>query len=101
MRKLINQAQPRLRFIRPRLNRAVLALGRFISTAYVRFRMGVRIEAVHGIERLIDEYRRYNSGRSKLIVVFRHVHVHDAPVIFHLINTARRIRFISISMAVR
>jgi hypothetical protein len=87
MRKRIQEAQKKLTFIPPKLNRAVLAFGRLIAPLYLRLALGLRMRKVEGIERLIDAYREFQEGKSKLILVFRHSHVHDAQVMFHLVNS--------------
>ncbi len=87
MRKRIQEAQKKLSFIPPKLNRGVLAFGRLIAPLYLRFALGLKMRKVEGIERLIDAYREFLEGKSKLILVFRHSHVHDAQVMFHLVNS--------------
>ncbi len=86
MRKRVQSVKHKLDFIPPKLNRALLGFARLISTPYIRYALGLRIEEVEGIEKLSAAYRRYSSGESRLILVFRHVHVHDAPLIFQLVN---------------
>jgi hypothetical protein len=86
VKQTIIHAENRLSFIPPQFNRGMLAFGRAIAPFYLRRLLGVRIERCEGLQQLADEYRRFSLGDSRLIIVFRHVHVNDAQVIFYLIN---------------
>ncbi len=86
MKQTIIHAANRLSFIPPKFNRGMLAFARAIAPFYLRHLLGLRLEHCEGLKTLADEYRRFQRGDSRLIIVFRHVHVNDAQVIFYLIN---------------
>lgn len=75
-----------LRFVPPRLNTRVLRFARVFAPLYVRLALHLRVRAPHNIDTLLQEFQRFFSGSGKLILVFRHVHVHDAQVMFYLFN---------------
>jgi len=76
-----------LRFVPPRLNRIVLQSIRCLTPLYLKAALGLRFGQTENLERLIGEYQDFFSGTSKLVLVFRHVHVNDAQAIFYLLNT--------------
>lgn len=79
-----------LRFLEPRFSRFAHTLVRLLSPAFLRFVEGVRRVEVQGARTLLEEYRSFAAGESRLIVAFRHPSASDAPVVGHLF--ARRVR---------
>lgn len=75
-----------LKFVAPRLNPLVLQLARTFGPLYVKSVLGLRIQRPEKINTLLQEYQQFTHGSSKLIIVFRHVHVHDAQVLFYTLN---------------
>ena len=86
MKFSLKGARPPLVYTLPRLNRGVLGTLRCIAPLYLRGGLGIRIQTVHGAERLIEEYRRFEQGESLLILAFRHIHPDDAQAMFTLLN---------------
>jgi hypothetical protein len=78
--------RPGLRFLPPATNPWLLRVAPLGSWLNVRFGSRVRKEELHGIERLIDAYRRMQDGEVRLIVAFRHPGVEDGMVVFRLLN---------------
>ncbi len=86
MKVKVNEARDVLRFVPPQLNSLLLKCARLLSPLYLRAALHLRVQPPQHIEPLLDEYKRFFEDESKLILVFRHVHVHDAQVMFHLFN---------------
>ena len=75
-----------LRFVPPRLNHLVLSLARVLAPGYLRYGLHLRVQSPDNFDTVLQEYQRFFRNESKLILVFRHVHVHDAQVMFYLFN---------------
>ena len=75
-----------LRFVPPRLNHLVLSFARVLAHRYLRSSLHLRVQTPGNIDTILQEYQRFFRDESKLILVFRHVHVHDAQVMFYLFN---------------
>jgi len=88
MKLKIDGVRKPLKFVKPRLHPAVLALVRALVPLYFKVVLGLKLRPVQPeeIAGMAEEYRAFFSGESRLILVFRHVHVHDAQVIYYLIN---------------
>jgi len=76
----------KLKFVAPRLNPLLLRLARTLGPLYVRSVLGLRIHRPERMDTLLQEYQQFTGDSSKLIIVFRHVHVHDAQVLFYTLN---------------
>ncbi len=76
----------KLKFVAPRLNPLVLHLARTLGPLYVKRVLGLHIHRPEHMDTLLQEYQQFARGSSKLIIVFRHVHVHDAQVLFYMLN---------------
>jgi len=76
----------KLKFVAPQLNPLVLRLARTLGPLYVKRVLGLRIHRPEQMNTLLQEYQQFAQGSSKLIIVFRHVHVHDAQVLFYTLN---------------
>ena len=79
-------ARPGLRSLPPAHNPWLLAFAPFGSWLNVRLGTGMRREELHGIEKLVEAYRRMQNGEIRLIVAFRHPGVEDGTVIFRLLS---------------
>ncbi|MDY7028750.1 MAG: hypothetical protein SVR04_10680 [Spirochaetota bacterium] len=86
MKLKIDGALPPLEFVPPRLNRFVLRLVIAAAPLYIKKSLGLHILPPQQPKKLIREYQDFFDGKSRLILVFRHVHVHDAQVVFYLFN---------------
>jgi 1-acyl-sn-glycerol-3-phosphate acyltransferase len=78
--------RPPLTYTQPQLNPFVLWALRRLGPLYLRRALGIRFGSVGGVEHLIEEYRRFDTGRQRLILAFRHVNPDDAQVMFTLLN---------------
>src|SRR6056297_4202846 len=76
----------KLKFVAPQLNPLVLHLARSLGPLYVKLVLGLRIHRPERMDTLLQEYQQFTGDSSKLIIVFRHVHVHDAQVLFYTLN---------------
>src|SRR5512142_1317659 len=79
-------ARPALSYLEPDFSRALHALVRGLSRPYLHFALGIRNIRVEGMEELVEQYSSFSRGRSRLILAFRHSHVNDGPVLFHLLT---------------
>ena len=86
MKFKVNRVRGILRFVPPRLNLWVLKCARAFAPVYLRSVLHLTVRPPLNIDTIAQEFQRFFSGSSKLILVFRHVHVHDAQVMFYLFN---------------
>lgn len=86
MKLKVDGVRPPLEFVPPKYNRTVLRLISWLAPFYIKKSLGLSIRPPEHMDRLAREYLDYFSDTSKLILVFRHVHVNDAQVIFYLLN---------------
>jgi hypothetical protein len=70
--KLPKGVRPGLHFLPPARNPWLLAVAPLGSWLNVRFGSRVRREELHGIETLVQAYRKMQDGDARLIVAFRH-----------------------------
>ena len=68
----ITQAQPPLEFIPPQFNPAVLQVAQWVLPFWLRSRTPVdRVEA-QNVERLVECFQQFQSGKIRLMLAFRH-----------------------------
>jgi hypothetical protein len=77
-------AQGGLSFLTPRFSRLAHGLVRAASGVYLRLGEGVHRVSVEGQQVLVEEFRRFFAGKSRLIIAFRHPSVSDAPLLTYL-----------------
>lgn len=73
-----------LAFLPPRLDRRVLAAARLLLPLWLR-RSGVEAVRVDGLERLAEEMRAFQQGRTRLLLAFRHPSIQDPAVLAQLL----------------
>lgn len=73
-----------LGFLPPRLDRRVLAASRLLLPLWLRS-SGIEAVQVDGVERLVEEMRSFQQGRSRLLLAFRHPSVQDPAVLARLL----------------
>lgn len=73
-----------LAFLPPRLDRRVLAAVRLLLPLWLR-RSGIEAVQTDGLERLADEMRAFQQGRTRLLLAFRHPTVQDPAVLARLL----------------
>ncbi|MFW5786397.1 MAG: hypothetical protein ACOCYC_04060 [bacterium] len=78
-----------LAFLEPRFSRFAHEIVRLGSGVYLRFGEGVAAVTVDGAATLVEEFRRFFAGETRLIIAFRHPSVTDAPLLGNLF--ARRV----------
>jgi 1-acyl-sn-glycerol-3-phosphate acyltransferase len=83
-----------LAFLPPRLDGRVLGAARLLLPLWLR-RAGLRPQPVQGLERLQGAMERFQAGRSRLLLAFRHPSLDDPAVMAHLLwrNLGRSGRF--------
>lgn len=87
--------QPPLEFIPPDLNMSILRGMRSILPFWMRHRTAIsRIEAIQ-VEKLVDLYEQFQSGKIRLLMAFRHPSSDDPFCLMYLMHyllprTARR-----------
>lgn len=86
MKLQVEGVKPPLEFIPPRLNPLMVKLVAGIAPFYVKYALGLGVSVTKGIDTLAREYRRFFNDGDRLILVFRHIHVHDAQVMFYLFD---------------
>jgi len=88
--------QPPLAFIPPDLDRNVLCVARSILPLWMRRRTSIaKIEAVN-VEQLVELYQQFQSGKTRLLLAFRHPSADDPFCMMYLMHyllpqTARRL----------
>ncbi|MFW6250887.1 MAG: 1-acyl-sn-glycerol-3-phosphate acyltransferase [Alkalispirochaetaceae bacterium] len=88
-----------LPFLEPRYSRFAHALVRHLSPIFLKLLEGISEVSVQGGATLIEEYRRFGEGESRLIVAFRHPSASDAPLVGYLFG--RRIQQVAKANGVR
>jgi 1-acyl-sn-glycerol-3-phosphate acyltransferase len=78
------KAKGGLRFIEPRFVPWVYTFMRLVCPAYLRFVEGISKVETAGIEHLIGGFQAFYGKKARVLVVFRHASVHDAPVMVYL-----------------
>lgn len=78
--------QPPLRYIAPRFNRPLFRIVSTLYPLYLRFGLGIRSVAVDGIGTLVDQYRQFQQGKTRLVVAFRHPHLDDGALMAWLLG---------------
>jgi len=73
-----------LQFIEPRFVPWAYTFMRLICPAYMRFVEGISKIETAGIEHLIGAFQRFYGKKARVLVVFRHASLHDAPVMAYL-----------------
>ncbi|MGC9311204.1 MAG: hypothetical protein ACP5IA_00830 [Sediminispirochaetaceae bacterium] len=86
MKLKVDGVRPPLEFVPPKFSGTVLRLVSGIAPIYIKKSLGLSVRPPEHMDRLVREYLDFFSDTSKLILVFRHVHVNDAQVIFYLLN---------------
>jgi len=86
MKLKVDGVRPPLEFVPPKFSAAVLRLVSGLAPLYIKKGLGLSVKPPEHMDRLVQEYFDFFSDKSKLILVFRHVHVNDAQVIFYLLN---------------
>ena len=84
LRKQRVQAGGGLGFIEPRFIPWVYTFMRLVCPAYLRFGEGISKVETAGIEHLIGGFQRFYGKKARVLVVFRHASLHDAPVMAYL-----------------
>lgn len=77
-----------LEFLPPRLDRRVLALSRWLLPLWLRQQSRITNIAVHQPERLLEAMVDFQTGKSRLLIAFRHPSVDDPICMAHLLWTA-------------
>jgi 1-acyl-sn-glycerol-3-phosphate acyltransferase len=78
------RARGGLRFFEPRFIPWVYTFMRLACPTYLRFVEGISSVETAGIEHLISGFRQFYGKKARVLVVFRHASIHDAPVMVYL-----------------
>lgn len=78
------RAKRGLRFLEPRFIPWVYTFMRLACPTYLRFIEGISKVETAGIEHLIGGFQKFYRKTARVLVVFRHASVHDAPVMVYL-----------------
>jgi 1-acyl-sn-glycerol-3-phosphate acyltransferase len=84
LRKGRIQAKGALRFVEPRFIPWVYTFMRLACPTYLRLAEGIAKVETAGIEHLIGAFQRFYAKQARVMVVFRHASLHDAPVMAYL-----------------
>jgi len=84
LRKQRVRAKGGLRFVEPRFIPWVYTFMRIACPTYLRFIEGISKVETAGIEHLIGGFQQFYGKKARVLVVFRHASVHDAPVMVYL-----------------
>lgn len=86
MRKIVSRVRPPLRFVEPGFSPVLFRVLSTVSGLYLRF--ALKVDRIRLIEPgpLAEHWTEFFEGRTRLIFAFRHSHVNDGPVLFHLFS---------------
>ena len=85
MPKRLDHVQPPLSYLEPRFKPRIFNSLRAFSGLYLKSALKIDSLSVKDSDKLVDAYRDFEDARSRLIIAFRHPHVDDGPITFHLI----------------
>ncbi len=85
MTSRITQAQPALDFIEPHYQPWVRWLGKSIIKPWLRLRKGITHTEVQNAKTLIDLYQKFQAGRVRFLIAFRHPTTIDPPLVSHVV----------------
>lgn len=86
MPRSTQQAQPPLEFIPPQLNPLVLRLTQGLLPAIIRSRSAIAEIEAENVEQLVDLYQRFQAGKIRFLIAFRHPSVDDPLGIAYLLS---------------
>jgi 1-acyl-sn-glycerol-3-phosphate acyltransferase len=90
----IRQAQPPLAFLPPNYSPWVFRAIRAVLPAWMRYRLSITATEVEHIDRLVELYQRFQQGKVRVLLAFRHPTIDDpftmAYLMWHLLPQAAR-----------
>jgi 1-acyl-sn-glycerol-3-phosphate acyltransferase len=90
----IQHAQPPLEFIPPRFDPLVRRMLQWMLPIVLRFRLrpwlptGISHIETENVEVLVDLYQKFQAGKIRFLIAFRHPEVDDPLCMFHLVSRA-------------
>jgi hypothetical protein len=88
MIRSIDQVQPPLEFIPPHLDRKVVRMLHAVLPWAMRSRTAVSKVDADNVEVLVDLYERFQAGKIRFLMAFRHPSVDDPFCLAHLMSRA-------------
>lgn len=85
MPDFITQVQPPLKFIPPNFNPIVYRAARLLLPIWTRWRVHLVDVQVHNAEQLVDLYQKFQGGKVRFMMAFRHPSVNDPFGLFNLL----------------
>jgi hypothetical protein len=82
----VSRAHKRHRVPKEKTSRALLAVSRLTIRAYLHGTLRFRKIELRSPEAVVDAYRDFQQGRTRLIVAFRHPYGDEAQLLFHVFN---------------
>jgi hypothetical protein len=81
----ITQAQPALDFIEPQYQPWVRWLGKLAIKPWLRLQKGITHTEIQNAKTLIDLYHKFQSGKVRFLIAFRHPTTIDPPLVTHVV----------------
>ncbi len=84
MVNLIDRIQPSLEFIPPAFNSAVFNASKYILPWYLKKQEGIQDIQTQNIEKLVELYQEFDSGKTRFVLAFRHPSTSDPLCLSYL-----------------
>ena len=96
MASITNRAQPALDFIPPNYSGWLRRLMQPLMPAVTAYKTDVAELETHNVETLVQQYRDFELGKTRILLAFRHPNPTDPYVLSHLLwralpQTARKL----------
>jgi hypothetical protein len=82
----LDQVQPAMAYLHPKIENWVMSIIRFLLPFWLRYRVRIsKVETRH-IDRLVELIQQFQSGKVKYIIAFRHPTIDDQFAMLHLLS---------------
>jgi hypothetical protein len=86
MSKIVSRVRPPLRFVEPGFSPVLFRTLSAVSGLYLRLALKVKRIRLTEPGLLAAHWTEFFEGKTRLILAFRHAHVNDGPILFHLFS---------------
>jgi hypothetical protein len=88
MPKSLDQLQPDMEFLAPRIQESLLSGLRSLLPFWLRWQCKIPQIKVHNLEQLVKTTEEFQAGKVRYILAFRHPTIDDQFAMFHLMGVA-------------
>lgn len=88
MPKSLDQLQPDMEFLAPRIQESLLSGLRSLLPFWLRWQCKIPQIKIHNLEQLVKTTTEFQAGKVRYILAFRHPTIDDQFAMFHLMGSA-------------